>query len=55
MEKRTLIQKGDRKFCIDKQNKNTSRDLSVYGKLIRNQFLIDVTNKDVSETYAATL
>jgi NAD(P)H-dependent FMN reductase len=30
-----------------------ARDLSVYGKLIRNQFLIDVANKDVSETYAA--
>lgn len=30
-----------------------ARDLSVYGKLIRNQFLIDVTNKEVSETYAA--
>ena len=30
-----------------------ARDLSVYSKLIRNQFLIDVTNKDVSETYAA--
>jgi len=28
-------------------------DLSVYGKLIRNQFLIDVTNKEISETYAA--
>ena len=30
-----------------------ARDLSVYGKLIRNQFLIDVANKEVSETYAA--
>ena len=30
-----------------------ARDLSVYGKLIRNQFLIDVTNKEISETYAA--
>jgi NAD(P)H-dependent FMN reductase len=30
-----------------------ARDLSVYGKLIRNQFLIDVANKGVSETYAA--
>ena len=30
-----------------------ARDLSVYGKLIRNQFLIDVANKDISETYAA--
>ena len=30
-----------------------ARDLSVYGKLIRNQFLIDVTNKELSETYAA--
>jgi NAD(P)H-dependent FMN reductase len=30
-----------------------ARDLSVYGKLIRNQFLIDVANKDVSQTYAA--
>jgi NAD(P)H-dependent FMN reductase len=30
-----------------------ARDLSVYGKLIRNQFLIDVANKDISETFAA--
>ena len=30
-----------------------ARDLSVYGKLIRNQFLIDVANKEVPETYAA--
>ena len=30
-----------------------ARDLSVYGKLTRNQFLIDVANKEVSETYAA--
>ncbi|MGN6631607.1 MAG: NADPH-dependent FMN reductase [Nitrososphaeraceae archaeon] len=30
-----------------------ARDLSVYGKLIRNQFLTDVTNKEVSGTYAA--
>jgi len=29
-----------------------ARDLFVYGKLIRNQFLIDVTNKEISETYA---
>jgi NAD(P)H-dependent FMN reductase len=33
--------------------KTLARDLSVYGKLIRNQFLIDVANKDISETYAA--
>jgi FMN reductase len=30
-----------------------ARDLSVYGRLIRNQFLKDVANKDISETYAA--
>ena len=30
-----------------------ARDLSTYGKLIRNQFLIDIANKDLSETYAA--
>lgn len=30
-----------------------ARDLSVYGRLIRNQFLEDVANKDISETYAA--
>jgi FMN reductase len=30
-----------------------ARDLSVYGKLIRNQFLMDVANKEVPETYAA--
>jgi len=30
-----------------------ARDLSIYGKLIRNQFLIDIANKDLSETYAA--
>ncbi|HKG89377.1 MAG TPA: NAD(P)H-dependent oxidoreductase [Nitrososphaeraceae archaeon] len=30
-----------------------ARDLSVYGKLIRNQFLIDIANKDISETFAA--
>ena len=30
-----------------------ARDLSVYGKLIRNQFLLDVANKEVPETYAA--
>jgi hypothetical protein len=28
-----------------------ARDLSVYGKLIRNQFLTDVANKDISEIY----
>jgi NAD(P)H-dependent FMN reductase len=30
-----------------------ARDLSTYGKLIRNQFLIDIANKELSETYAA--
>ena len=30
-----------------------ARDLSVYGKLIRNQFLMDIANKEVPETYAA--
>ena len=30
-----------------------ARDLSVYGKLIRNQFPTDVANKEIPETYAA--
>ena len=30
-----------------------ARDLSTYGKLIRNQFLTDIAKKDLSETYAA--
>jgi NAD(P)H-dependent FMN reductase len=36
-----------------KRIKILARDLSVYGKLIRNQFMTDVANKDVAETYAA--
>ena len=39
--------------ALVKRIKILARDLSVYGKLIRNQFLMDVANKDISETYAA--
>lgn len=39
--------------ALVKRIKILARDLSVYGKLIRNQFMTDVANKDVAETYAA--
>ena len=39
--------------ALAKRLKMLARDLSVYGKLIRNQFLVDIANKDVSETFAA--
>jgi NAD(P)H-dependent FMN reductase len=39
--------------ALAKRLKMLARDLSVYGKLIRNQFLVDITNKDISETFAA--
>jgi FMN reductase len=39
--------------ALAKRLKMLARDLSVYGKLIRYQFLVDIANKDVSETFAA--
>ena len=38
---------------LDRRLHMLARDLAIYGGLIRNQFLIDVANKDISETYAA--
>ncbi len=46
--KREIVNSG-----LANRIKILARDLSIYGKLIRNQFLIDIANKDLSETYAA--
>lgn len=39
--------------ALAKRLKMFARDLSVYGKLIRNQFLVDIAKNDISETFAA--
>ena len=46
--KREIINSG-----LANRIKILARDLSTYGKLIRNQFLTDIAKKDLSETYAA--
>jgi FMN reductase len=46
--KREIINSG-----LANRIKILARDLSIYGKLIRNQFLTDIAKKDLSETYAA--
>jgi FMN reductase len=38
---------------LAKRIKMLTRDLVTYGKLIRGQFLQDVTNHDISDTFAA--
>jgi NAD(P)H-dependent FMN reductase len=46
--KREIVNSG-----LANRIKILARDLSTYGKLIRNQFLTDIAKKDLSETYAA--
>ena len=38
---------------LDRRLKMLARDLVVYGSLIREQFLQDITDDDISDTFAA--
>jgi FMN reductase len=38
---------------LDRRLKMLARDLVVYGSLIRGQFLQDITDDDISDTFAA--